>query len=171
MGKSNFTFPDSDFSFESESPQQIAKNWRKAMKGIHDRKSGSSFLKSRSDCQKSLAEFAASAAKRILIIFCRGAYLAENTSQAASVEFVRLWRTNYARGRLQKLAEKPEGVFRQVQSSAMESMAEDAYGVQSSLTRSTVMEDAVLCAVKITYPLATTPVISRTAPSSSTVTV
>ena len=65
------------------------------------------------DCQNSLAEFAASAAKRIRIIFCRGVYLAENTSQAASVEFVRLWRTNYARSRLQKLAEKPEGVFRQ----------------------------------------------------------
>ena len=66
-----------------------------------------------SDCQKSLAEFAASAAKRIRIIFCRGVYLAENTTQAASVEFVRLWRTNYARSRLQKLAEMPEGVFRQ----------------------------------------------------------
>ena len=37
-----------------------------------------------SDCQKSLAEFAASAAKRIRIIFCRGVYLAENTTQAAS---------------------------------------------------------------------------------------
>ncbi|MDD6856178.1 MAG: hypothetical protein PUD66_07120, partial [Oscillospiraceae bacterium] len=49
------------------------------------------------------------------IIFCRGVYLAENTSQAASVEFVRLRRTNYARSRLQKLAEKPEGVFRQAQ--------------------------------------------------------
>lgn len=48
-------------------------------------------------------------------IFRRGVYLAENTSQAASVEFVRLWRTNYARSRLQKLAEKPEGVFRQAQ--------------------------------------------------------
>ena len=68
-----------------------------------------------SDCQKSLAEFAASAAKRIRIIFCRGVYLAENTSQAASVEFVRLWRTNYARSRLLKLAEKPEGVFRQAE--------------------------------------------------------
>ena len=31
------------------------------------------------------------------------------------MEFVRLWRTNYARSRLQKLAEKPEGVFRQAQ--------------------------------------------------------
>ena len=31
------------------------------------------------------------------------------------MEFVRLWRTNYARSRLQKLAEKPEGAFRQAQ--------------------------------------------------------
>jgi len=37
----------------------------------------------------------------------------KNTSQAASVEFVRHKRTNYARSRLQKLAENPEGVFRQ----------------------------------------------------------
>ena len=67
------------------------------------------------DFTVSLAEFAASAAKRIRIIFCRGVYLAENTSQAASVEFVHLWRTNYARSRLQKLAEKPEGFFRQAE--------------------------------------------------------
>ena len=33
-----------------------------------------------SDCQKSLAEFAASAANKIKIIFCRGVYLAENTA-------------------------------------------------------------------------------------------
>ena len=46
-------------------------------------------------------------------IFRQGVYLTENTSQAASVEFVRQQRTNYARSRLQKLAESPEGVFRQ----------------------------------------------------------
>ena len=40
------------------------------------------------DCQKSLAEFAVEAANKMFIIFCRGVYLAENTSQAASVEFV-----------------------------------------------------------------------------------
>ena len=34
-------------------------------------------------------------------IFARGVYLGENTSQSASVEFVRFQRTNYARGRLQ----------------------------------------------------------------------
>ena len=42
-------------------------------------------------------------------------YVDENTFQAASVEFVRQRRTNYARSRLQKLAESPEGVFRQAQ--------------------------------------------------------
>ena len=51
------------------------------------------------------------AAKKIQIIFCRGVYLIENTSQAASAEFVRLRRTNYAHGRLQKLPEKPEVFF------------------------------------------------------------
>ena len=40
---------------------------------------------------KSLAEFAASAANKVIIIFCRGVYLADNTSQAARVEFVYRW--------------------------------------------------------------------------------
>ena len=59
--------------------------------------------------------------KRILIIFCRGApqgglscpfgaihllYLTENTTQAASVRFVRYRRTNRARGRLQSFCQK-----------------------------------------------------------------
>ena len=59
--------------------------------------------------------------KEIKIIFCRGApqgglscpfgaihllYLTENTTQAASVRFVRLWRTNRARGRLQSFCQK-----------------------------------------------------------------
>ena len=35
------------------------------------------------------------------IIFAWGVYLGENTSQSASVEFVRFQRTNYARSRLQ----------------------------------------------------------------------
>ena len=38
---------------------------------------------------KSLAEFAATAANKLENILCRGVYLAQNTSQAASVEFVR----------------------------------------------------------------------------------
>ena len=62
----------------------------------------------------SLAEFAAMAANKVKIIFCRGVYLAENTSQAASVEFVCLRQTNYARSRLRKLAEKAKGLFRHV---------------------------------------------------------
>ena len=41
-----------------------------------------------SACQKSLAEFAAWDGKESQKIFRRGAYLAENTSQTASVEFV-----------------------------------------------------------------------------------
>ena len=49
--------------------------------------------------------------KEIGIIFCRGVYLAENTSQAASVEFVRLRRTNYARGSLQNPVKKPRRGF------------------------------------------------------------
>ena len=44
-------------------------------------------------------------------IFCRGLYLAENTSQAASVEFVPRRGTNYARGRLQKPVGKPRRGF------------------------------------------------------------
>ncbi len=39
-------------------------------------------------------------------IFRRGVYLAENTPQDASVEFVRPWRTNYARSRLQETCQK-----------------------------------------------------------------
>ena len=82
------------------------------------------------DCRKKPRRVRCVSSEKDSIIFCRGApqggfscpfgaihllYLAENTSQAASVEFVRLRRTNYARSRLQKLAEKPEGVFRQAQ--------------------------------------------------------
>ncbi|MFQ9052274.1 MAG: hypothetical protein ACLR5H_02995 [Oscillospiraceae bacterium] len=40
------------------------------------------------------------------IIFARGVYLGENTSQSASVEFVRFQRTNYARSRLQAFIPK-----------------------------------------------------------------
>ena len=64
-----------------------------------------------SDCQKSLAEFAALAANRVSIIFCQDMRLTENTPQAASVEFVRLWRTNYARSRLQKTGGKARRGF------------------------------------------------------------
>ena len=63
------------------------------------------------DCRKSLAEFSAKAENRIKIIFCRGVYLAENTSQAASVRVVRHWRTRSARSRLQKSGGKPRRGF------------------------------------------------------------
>ena len=45
-------------------------------------------------------------------ILRRGVYLVQNTSQAASVEYVRQWRTYYARSRLQKNWRKsPKGFF------------------------------------------------------------
>ena len=60
--------------------------------------------------QKSLAEFAARRRQRNKIIFSRDMCVRENTAQAASVEFVRLRRTNYARSRLQSFCRKnPEG--------------------------------------------------------------
>ena len=71
------------------------------------------------DCQKSLAEFAADAENSVQIVFGRGLYVDKNTSQAASVEFVRQRRTNYARSRLQKLAESPEGDFRHAERSGL----------------------------------------------------
>ncbi len=44
-------------------------------------------------------------------IFDRGVYLGENTAQAASVEFVRILRTNSARSRLQNSVGKPRRGF------------------------------------------------------------
>ncbi len=61
--------------------------------------------------KKCLAEFAAYAANKVKSIFARGVYLGENTSQAASVRVVRLWRTRSARGRLQKNVKKPQRGF------------------------------------------------------------
>ena len=49
--------------------------------------------------------------EEIRSILCQGMYLAQNSSQAASVEFVRRRRTNYARSRLRKFAENPAGDF------------------------------------------------------------
>ena len=60
--------------------------------------------------KKSLAEFAARRRQKIKIIFSRDMCVRENTSQAASVEFVRHGRANYARSRLQAFCRKnPEG--------------------------------------------------------------
>ena len=50
--------------------------------------------------EKASQSFAPAGAKMIQIIFCGGVYVAENTIQSASVEFLRL-RKNYARGGLQ----------------------------------------------------------------------
>ena len=61
-------------------------------------------------CQKSLAEFAARRRQRNEIIFSRDMCVRENTARAASVEFVRHRRTNYARSRPQTFCRKnPEG--------------------------------------------------------------
>ena len=61
-------------------------------------------------CQKSLAEFAARRRQRNEIIFSRDMCVRENTSRAASVEFVRHRRANYARSRPQAFCRKnPEG--------------------------------------------------------------
>ena len=51
------------------------------------------------------------AANRVQSVFCRGVYLAENTSQTASVEFVPHWGTNYARSRLPKFVGKARKGF------------------------------------------------------------
>ena len=51
--------------------------------------------------EKASQSFAPAGAKMIQIIFCGGVYVAENTIQAASVEFVCQRHTNYARSRLQ----------------------------------------------------------------------
>ena len=61
--------------------------------------------------KKSLAEFAARRRQKIETIFSRDMRVRENTSQAASVEFVRLRRTNYARSRLQSFCRKKPPAF------------------------------------------------------------
>ena len=53
-----------------------------------------------SACRKSLAEFAHPGAKKLESVFSGDMCVGENTSQAASVGFVRLKRTNPARGGL-----------------------------------------------------------------------
>ena len=59
---------------------------------------------------KSLAEFAARRRQRNIIIFSRDMCVRENTARAASVEFVRHRRTNYAHSRPQAFCRKnPEG--------------------------------------------------------------
>ena len=60
---------------------------------------------------KSLTEFAVKAANKVEILFDRGVYVDENTAQAASVEFVCQWQTNYARSRLQRTGGKARRGF------------------------------------------------------------
>ena len=48
------------------------------------------------------------AANRVQSVFCRGVYLAENTSQTASVEFVPHRGPNYARSRLPEFVGKAQ---------------------------------------------------------------
>ena len=74
---------------------------------------GQAGLQPRQRVKKSLAEFAARRWQKIKIIFSRDMCVRENTSQAASVEFVRHGRANYARSRLQAFCRKTRRVFRQ----------------------------------------------------------
>ena len=62
---------------------------------------------------KSLTESAANGGKKSESISGRDLCLDENTSQAASVEFVPRWGTNDTHSRLQNLSESPQGDFRQ----------------------------------------------------------
>ena len=64
-----------------------------------------------SDYRKSSAEFSAQAENKVQNIFCRGVYLAENTTRAASVEFICCKQINYARSRLQNWRKAPKGIF------------------------------------------------------------
>ena len=54
-----------------------------------------------SNGEKSLTEFAGRKRQKIRIIFPNDMRVGENTAQAASVEFLRQRRKNYARSRLQ----------------------------------------------------------------------
>lgn len=89
---------------------------------------------------KNLAEFHRGAAKERPIIFFGDMCGEENTAQAASVEFVRRRRTNYARSRLQLICQKvtffddlsAEKKSRRVKQCFTRRLA---YGMQAWLTR------------------------------------
>ena len=51
------------------------------------------------------------AAKKVKIVFCRGAYLAENTSQAPSVRLLRPGAKGVRAGACKKLSKSPKGDF------------------------------------------------------------
>ena len=61
--------------------------------------------------QKSLAEFAARRRQRNKIIFSRDMRVRENTTQAASVEFLRMAQKLCAQQTASLLSEKPGGFF------------------------------------------------------------
>ena len=64
------------------------------------------------DCQKASQSFAPAGAKMIWIIFCGGVYVAENTTQSASVEILRLAQNLCARRAASLFKRKPsEAVF------------------------------------------------------------
>ena len=65
--------------------------------------------------KKSLAEFAARRRQKIETIFSRDMRVRENTSQAASVEFLRTAHKLCAQQAVSLLSEKPSGFFRQFQ--------------------------------------------------------
>ena len=75
------------------------------------RKKGRTFRSVLSAYQKSLAEFAARRRQRNKIIFSRDMCVRENTSQAASVEFLRTEQKLCAQQTASLLSEKPEGFF------------------------------------------------------------
>ena len=75
------------------------------------RKKGRTFRCVLSAYQKSLAEFAARRRQRNKIIFSRDMCVRENTSQAASVEFLRTAQKLCAQQTASLLSEKPEGFF------------------------------------------------------------
>ena len=64
-----------------------------------------------SSCQKSLAEFAARRRQKIQIIFSRDMCVRENTSQAASVEFLRSVQKLCAQQTASLLSENSKGIF------------------------------------------------------------
>jgi len=92
-----------------------------------------------SACPKASQSFAAAAAKRSPIIFSGDMCGEENTAQAASVEFVRRRRTNYARSRLQPLCQKVT-LFDSLSAAKSRRVKQCftrrlAYGMQARITR------------------------------------
>ena len=73
---------------------------------IHDKNTSTGFTGGCQPVKKASQSLPPAGGKGILIIFCRGVYLTENTTQAASVRLVRCKRTRRARSRLQSFCQK-----------------------------------------------------------------